>query len=115
MVQVRYVFLQNHGWKDYGKTHGGINQAIVGTPTAAYRQIQVNLNNKELRNAFTESMLGMSATVMCLVRDNLSAGKTLDDQLLFVNDGCKKAVDCLHCTKQLYRCSPNPTLKATSR
>ena len=79
----------------YGKTHGGINQAIVGMPTAAYRQIQVNLKNKEVRNAFTESMLGMSATVNCLVRDNLNAGKTLDDQLLFVNDSCKKAAELL--------------------
>ena len=81
--------------EDYGKTHGGINQAIVGMPTAAYRHVQVNLDNKEVRNAFTESMLGMSATVMCLVRDNLTAGKTLDDQLLFVNDGCKKAAELL--------------------
>ena len=100
--------------EDDGKTHGGINQAIVGMPTTAYRQIQVNLKNKEVRNAFTESMLGMSATVMCLVRNNLSAGKTLDDQLLFVKDGCRKLRSCLDCTK-LYRCSPNPTLKAIGR
>ena len=79
----------------YGKTHGGINQAIVGMPTAAYRRIQVNLDNGTPRNAFTESMLGMSATVMCLVRDNLDAGKTPDDQLLFVDDNCKKAAQLL--------------------
>ena len=51
-------------------------------PTKAYREIQVNLRSREAaREAFTDSMLGMTGTINSLVRDNLAEGSSADEQL----------------------------------
>lgn len=50
-----------------------MNKAVTGLATREYRGTQVNLNkNEAARGAFTDSMLGFSGTVNCLVRDNLA-------------------------------------------
>lgn len=65
-------------------------------PTSNYRAVQVNLRPKEAaREAFTDSMLGMSGTINCLVRDNLADGSTADAQLEFMQDHCAKAAELL--------------------
>ncbi|KAL0018021.1 hypothetical protein WJX77_002696 [Trebouxia sp. C0004] len=47
----------------------------------------VNLRPKEAaREAFTDSMLGMTGTINALVRDNLSKGSSADEQLEFMQD-----------------------------
>ena len=78
--------------KYYGLMHGGVNRAVTGMPTSDYRAVQVNLRPKEAaREAFTDSMLGMTGTVNCLVRDNLADGSSADAQLQFMQDQCAKA------------------------
>ena len=50
--------------KYYGLFNGGVDTAVAGMPTKAYREIQVNLGPREAaREAFTNSMLGMTGTI----------------------------------------------------
>ena len=80
----------------YGLMNGGVNRAVTGMPTAQYRAVQVNLRPKEAaREAFTDSMLGMTGTINCLVRDNLADGSSADAQLQFMQDQCAKAAELL--------------------
>ena len=65
-------------------------------PTKQYREVQVHLKPKEAaREAFTDSMLGMTGTINALVRDNLKDGSSADDQLLFMQDKCAQAAELL--------------------
>ena len=58
--------------------------------------MQINLRPKEAaKEAFIDSMLSMTGTVNCLVRDNLADGNTADDQLHFMQDQCAKAAELL--------------------
>ncbi len=54
-----------------GSLNGGANTGVTGTPmgTRTYREIHVNLRLKE---AFTDSMLGMTGTINALVEDTLA-------------------------------------------
>ena len=52
---------------------------------------------------------------MCLVRDNLNAGKTLDDQLLFVNDSCKKAAELLGLHKTSLEVQPKSYIEGNKQ
>ena len=71
--------------------NGRVNRAATGMPIAKYRAVQLNLRPKEAaREAFTDSMLSMTGTINCLVRDNLADGSTADDQLQFMQDQCAK-------------------------
>ena len=54
-----------------------------------YMKIQTNLQKREgPREAFTDSMLGMTGTINCLVCDNVKGCSSLDDQLTFMQDKC---------------------------
>ena len=76
--------------------NGGVNRAVTGMPTSMYRAVQVNLRPKEAaREALTDSMLGMTGTINCLVRDNLADGSSADAQLHFMQDQCAKAAKLL--------------------
>ena len=59
--------------KYYGLFNGGANTCagVTGMPmgTKTYREIHVNLRPKE---AFTDSMLGMTGTINALVEDTLA-------------------------------------------
>ena len=59
--------------KYYGLLNGGANTGVTGMPmgTKTYREIHVNLRPKE---AFTDSMLGMTGTINALVQDTLADG-----------------------------------------
>ncbi|KAL3158965.1 hypothetical protein ABBQ32_011363 [Trebouxia sp. C0010 RCD-2024] len=82
--------------KYYGLFHGGVNTAVTGMPTKKYREVQVNLRPKEAaREAFTDSMLGMTGTINALVRDNLAEGSSADEQLEFMQDKCAQAAALL--------------------
>ena len=82
--------------KYYGLFNGGVNTAVTSMPTKAYREIQVNLGPREAaREAFTDSMLGMTGTINSLVRDNLAEGSTADGQLAFMQDKCAQAAELL--------------------
>lgn len=80
----------------YGLMNGGVNHAITGMMTKAYRDVQVNLRPKEAaREAFTDSMLHMTGTINCLVRDNLQEGQSMDQQLEFMGSKCSQAAELL--------------------
>lgn len=80
----------------YGLMNGGVNQAITGMPTKDYRTVQVNLRPREAaREAFTDSMLHMSGTINCVVRDNLAEGSDVDAELAFMKDKCAQAARLL--------------------
>ena len=49
-------------------------------PIKQYREVQVNLRPKEAaREAFTDSMLGLTGTINALVCDNLADGGSADE------------------------------------
>lgn len=51
----------------------GSQHAVTGMPTETYRQVQFNLQPKEAaREAFSDSMLGMTGTIDAVVHDNSS-------------------------------------------
>jgi len=82
--------------KYYGLFHGGVNTAVTGMPTKKYREVQINLKPREAaREAFTDSMLGMTGTINALVRDNLTEGSSADEQLKFMQDKCAQAAELL--------------------
>ena len=82
--------------KYYGLFNGGVNTAVTGMPTKQYREVQVNLRPKEAaREAFTDSMLGMTGTINSLVRDNLAEGSSTDQQLEFMQGKCAQAAELL--------------------
>ncbi len=82
--------------KYYGLMNGGVNHAITGMANSIYRKVQENLLPKEAaREAFTDSMLHMTGTINCVVRDQLAGGGTADDQLKFMRDNCAKAAELL--------------------
>lgn len=98
----------------YGLFNGGVNTAVTGMPTKACREIQVNLGVREAaREAFTDSMLGMTGTINALVRDNLVEGHSADEQLEFMQDKCAQAADYWDCTRRPSKCSQGITLLAT--
>ena len=79
-----------------GLINGGVNTAVTGMPTKQYREVQVHLRPKEAaREAFTDSMLGMTGTINALVRDNLTDGSGANEQLEFMHDKCAQAAKLL--------------------
>ena len=75
--------------KYYGLLNGGVNTSGDMHAYQAIREVQINLRPKEAsRDAFTNSILGMTGTVNTLVRDNLAEGSSADEQLQFMQDKC---------------------------
>jgi hypothetical protein len=80
----------------YGLVNGSVNRAVTGMPTKTYRDVQVNLRPKEAaREAFTDSMLGMTGTVNALVQGNLAEGSNVDEQLECMQGKCSQATELL--------------------
>ncbi|KAL3142413.1 hypothetical protein ABBQ38_002748 [Trebouxia sp. C0009 RCD-2024] len=93
--------------KYYGLVNGGVNTAVTGMPTNRYREVQVNLKPKEAaREAFTDSMLGMTGTINALVREKLTEGSSIDEQLLFMQDKCSQAAELLGLHKKARQVQP---------
>ena len=102
--------------KYYGLFHGGVNTAVTGMPTKQYRNIQVHLKPKEAaREAFTDSMLGMTGTINALVRDNLTDGSSADEQLEFMQDKCAKAAELLGLHKKAKQVQPRGYIAGNKR
>ena len=102
--------------KYYGLFNGGVNTAVTGMPTKAYREIQVNLRSREAaREAFTDSMLGMTGTINSLVRDNLAEGSSADEQLEFMQDKCVQAAELLGLHKKARQVQPRDYIAGNKR
>ena len=102
--------------KYYGLFHGGVNTAVTGMPTKQYRNIQVHLRPKEAaREAFTDSMLGMTGTINALVRDNLTDGSSADEQLEFMQDKCAQAAELLGLHKKAKQVQPRGYIAGNKR
>ena len=104
--------------KYYGLFNGGVNTAVTGMPTKAYvyRQIQVNLGPREAaREAFTDSMLGMTRTINALVRDNLAEGHSADEQFEFMQDNCARAAELLGLHKKAKQVQPRHYIAGNKR
>lgn len=102
--------------KYYGLFNGGVNTAVTGMPTKAYREIQVNLKPREAaREAFTDSMLGMTGTLNALVRDNLAEGSSADQQLEFMQDKCAQAAELLGLHKKARQVQPRGYIAGNKR
>ena len=102
--------------KYYGLFHGGVNTAVTGMPTKKYREVQINLKPKEAaREAFTDSMLGMTGTINALVRDNLTEGSSIDEQLLFMQDKCSQAAELLGQHKKARQAQPREYIAGNKR
>ena len=101
--------------KYYGLFHGGVNTAVTGMPTKQYRNIQYHLRPKEAREAFTDSMLGMTGTINALVRDNLTDGSSADEQLEFMQDKCAKAAELLGLHKKAKQVQPRGYIAGNKR
>lgn len=96
--------------------NGGVNTAVTGMPIKAYRQIQVNLGPREAaREAFTDSMLGMTGTINALVRDNLAEGHSADEQLEFMQDKCAQAAELLGLHKKAKQVQPRHYIAGNKR
>ena len=93
--------------KYYGLFNGGVNTAVTGMPTKQYREVQVNLwPRAAAREAFTDSMLGMTGTINALMRDNLVEGSSADEQLEFMQDKCAQAAELLGLHKKATQVQP---------
>ena len=104
------------GPKYYGLFNGGVNTAVTGMPTKAHRNIQVNLKPREAaREAFTDSMLGMTGTINALVRDNLAEGSSADEQLEFMQDKCAQAAELLGLHKKARQVQPRDYIAGNKR
>ncbi|KAK9831029.1 hypothetical protein WJX74_000601 [Apatococcus lobatus] len=102
--------------KYYGLMNGGVNQAITGMPTKVYRGVQVNLKPKEAaREAFSDSMLHMTGTINCVVRDQLAEGETMDDQLKFMREKCAAAAELLGLHKKAKEVVPREYIVGNKR
>jgi len=102
--------------KYYGLFNGGVNTAVTGMPTRQYREVQVNLRPKEAaREAFTDSMLGMTGTINALVRDNLTDGSSADEQLEFMQDKCAQAAELLGLHKKARQVQPREYIAGNKR
>ena len=102
--------------KYYGLFHGGVNTAVTGMPTKQYRNIQVHLKPKEAaREAFTDSMLGMTGTINALVRDNLTDGSSADEQLEFMQDKCVQAAELMGLHKKAKQVQPRGYIAGNKR
>ena len=102
--------------KYYGLFHGGVNTAVTGMPNKKYREVQINLKPKEAaREAFTDSMLGMTGTINALVRDNLSDGSNADEQLEFMQDKCAQAAELLGLHKKAKQVQPRGYIAGNKR
>ena len=102
--------------KYYGLFHGSVNTAVTGMPTKQYRNIQVHLKPKEAaREAFTDSMLGMTGTINALVRDNLTDGSSADEQLEFMQDKCAQAAELLGLHKKAKQVQPRGYIAGNKR
>ena len=102
--------------KYYGLFNGGVNTAVTGMPTKQYREVQINLRPKEAaREAFTDSMLGMTGTINALVRDNLSEGSSADEQLEFMQDKCAQAAELLGLHKKARQVQPREYIAGNKR
>ncbi len=85
-------------------------------PTKQYREVQVNLRPKEAaREAFTDSMLGMTGTINALVRDNLADGSSADEQLEFMQDKCAQAAELLGLHKKARQVQPREYIDGNKR
>ena len=81
--------------KYYGLFNGGVNTVVTGMPTKQYREVQINLRPKEAtKEAFTDSMLGMTGTINALVRDNLTNGTTASSSWQQAADVCRLNSNC---------------------
>ncbi len=102
--------------KYYGLFHGGVNTAVTGMPTKKYREVQINLRPKEAaREAFTDSMLGMTGTINALVRDNLTEGSSADEQLEFMQNKCAQAAELLGLHKKSRQAQPREYITGNKR
>jgi len=102
--------------KYYGLFNGGVNTAVTGMPTKTYRDVQVNLKPREAaREAFTDSMLGMTGTINALVRDNLTEGSNVDEQLEFMQDKCSQAAQLLGLHKKARQVQPREYIAGNKR
>jgi len=102
--------------KYYGLFNGGVNTAVTGMPTKTYRDVQVNLKPREAaREAFTDSMLGMTGTINALVRDNLTEGSNVDEQLEFMQDKCSQAAELLGLHKKARQVQPREYIAGNKR
>lgn len=102
--------------KYYGLFHGGVNTAVTGMPTKKYGEVQINLKPKEAaREAFTDSMLGMTGTINALVRDNLAEGSSADKQLEFMQDKCAQAAELLGLHKKSKQVQPREYIAGNKR
>ena len=102
--------------KYYGLFNGGVNTAVTGMPTRQYREVQINLRPKEAaREAFTDSMLGMTGTINALVRDNLADGGSADEQLEFTQDKCAQAAGLLGLHKRARQVQPREYIAGNKR
>ncbi|KAL0036008.1 hypothetical protein WJX77_011177 [Trebouxia sp. C0004] len=102
--------------KYYGLFNGGVNTAVTGIQTKQYREVQVNLRPKEAaREAFTDSLLGMTGTINALVRDNLTDGSSADEQLEFMQDKCAQAAELLGLHKKARQVQPREYIAGNKR
>ncbi|KAK9864861.1 hypothetical protein WJX84_007949 [Apatococcus fuscideae] len=101
--------------KYFGLMNGGVNHAITGMPTKVYRGVQVNLQKEAAREAFTESMLHMTGTINCVVRDQLAEGGTVDDQLKFMREKCAAAAELLGLHKKAKEVVPREYIVGNKR
>lgn len=102
--------------KYYGLFNGGVNAAVTGMPTKRYREVQVNLGPREAaREAFTDSMLGMTGTINALVRNNLADGSGADEQLQFMQDKCAQAAELLGLHKKARQVQPREYIAGNKR
>ena len=100
----------------YGLFNGGVNTAVTGMPTKVYRGTQVNLRPREAaREAFTDSMLGMTSTIRSLVRDKLAEGSNADEQLEFMQDKCAQAAELLGLHKKARQVQPRGYIAGNKR
>ena len=102
--------------KYYGLFNGSVSTAVTGMPTKAYREVQVNLKPREAaREAFTDSMLGMTGTINAQVRDNLAEGSSADEQLEFRHDKCTQAAELLGLHKKARQVQPREHIAGNKR
>ncbi|DBA83859.1 TPA: hypothetical protein ACH3X1_006371 [Trebouxia sp. C0004] len=102
--------------KYYGLFNGGVNTAVTEKPTKQYRQVQVSVRPREAaREAFTDSMLGMTGTISALVHDNLTDGSSADDQLEFMQDKCAQAAELLGLHKKARQVHPREYIAGNKR
>ena len=93
--------------KYYGLFNAGVNTAATGMPTKQYGEVHVNLRPKEAaREAFTDSMLGMTGTINAFVRDDfLQMAAAQTNSWSSCKTSMLKQQNCWIYTRRPSRCS----------